>query len=228
VRGKAGKPTEFGAKIAATCIDSYILLSHLSWDNFNEALWLETQIENYKDLTGFYPESVHVDKIYRNRNNRKYCKDRGIRMSGPPLGRPPKNITKSMKQQSQRDERIRNEIEGKFGQGKRRFGLNQIMSKLSETAETEIAIAFLVMNLTTLLKRGYYLLLGAPNILGRPQNSAHPLFYIFAQHQRFFANLDYQYLYKKYNLINKNYLYGWFINLSKLFVFSFTYSASPN
>ncbi len=36
-------------------------------------------------------------------------------MSSPPLGRPPKNITKEMKQQSQRDERIRNEIEGKFG-----------------------------------------------------------------------------------------------------------------
>jgi hypothetical protein len=66
VRGKAGKPTEFGAKITATCIDSYILLSHLSWDNFNEALWLETQIENYKDLTGFDPESVHVDKMATN------------------------------------------------------------------------------------------------------------------------------------------------------------------
>jgi hypothetical protein len=211
VRGKAGKPTEFGAKLTASCFYGYILLSHLSWDNFNEALWLETQIENYKELTGFYPESVHVDKIYRNRNNRKFCKDRGIRMSGPPLGRPPKNITKSMKQQAQRDERIRNEIEGKFGQGKRRFGLNKIMSKLSETAETEIAIAFLVMNLTTLLKRGYYL-----------------LFYIFAQHQRFFANLDYQYLYKKHDLINKNYTYCLSINSSKLCFFSFTYSASPS
>jgi hypothetical protein len=179
VRGKAGKPTEFGAKLTASCFYGYILLSHLSWDNFNKALWLETQIENYKELTGFDPESVHVDKIYRNRNNRKFCKDRGIRMSGPPLGRPPKNITKSRKQQSQRDERIRNEIEGKFGRGKRRFGLDKIMSKLSETAETEIAIAFLVINLTTLLKRGYYL-----------------LFYIFVQYQRFFANLDYQYGYQ--------------------------------
>jgi len=34
--------------------------------------------------TGFYPESVHVDKIYRSRANRAFCKEKGIRISGPP------------------------------------------------------------------------------------------------------------------------------------------------
>jgi len=38
-------------------------------------------------------------------------------------------------------------IEGKFDQGKRRFGLGLIMTKLSETSESAIALCFLVINL---------------------------------------------------------------------------------
>ena len=68
---------------------------------------------------------------------------------GPPLGRPRANVSKSKKKQALEDERIRNAIEGKFGQGKRRFGLNQVMAKLDNTSGTVIAITFLVMNLTT-------------------------------------------------------------------------------
>ncbi len=33
-------------------------------DNFNESGDLKAQIEAYYDYTGYYPESVHVDKIY--------------------------------------------------------------------------------------------------------------------------------------------------------------------
>ena len=36
VRGKAGKPVEFGAKISVSCFENYVFLDHLSWDNFNE------------------------------------------------------------------------------------------------------------------------------------------------------------------------------------------------
>ncbi|MEB3358298.1 MAG: transposase [Synechococcales bacterium] len=38
-------------------------------------------------------------------------------------------------------------IEGKFGQAKRRFSLARVMAKLASTAETTIAVTFLVMNL---------------------------------------------------------------------------------
>ncbi len=55
-------------------------------------------------------------------------------MSGPPLGRPPTNISKSTKKQAQLDERIRNSIEGKFGEAKRRFSLGRVMAKLSNTS----------------------------------------------------------------------------------------------
>lgn len=60
---------------------------------------------------------------------------------------------KKIKKQAQNDERFRNAIEGKFGQAKRRYGLNCITTKLSETSETSIAITFLVINLSTLLRQ---------------------------------------------------------------------------
>ena len=57
------------------------------------------------------------------------------------------------KKQALQDEKIRNCIEGKFGQSKRRFSLNRVMAKLSYTSQTTIAITFLVLNLSTHLLR---------------------------------------------------------------------------
>ena len=86
VRGKAGKPVEFerggrcfasslsnhavGAKLSVSCFENYVFLDHLRWDNFNESGDLKTQVEAYKNYTGYYPSSVHVDRIYRTRENR--------------------------------------------------------------------------------------------------------------------------------------------------------------
>jgi len=65
-------------------------------------------------------------------------------------------VSKETKKQAWEDERIRNAIEGKFGQGKRRFSLNRVMAKLDNTSQTAIAITFLVMNLSTcLVKTGF-------------------------------------------------------------------------
>ena len=153
VRGKAGKSVEFGAKLSASCFEGYVFLDRMSWDSFNESGDLKAQVEAYYKFTGYYPESVHADRIYRNRENRAWCKEKGIRISGPPLGRPPANVSKSKKKQATDDERIRNAIEGKFGQGKRRFGLNRVMAKLDNTSGTVIAITFLVMNLATWWRR---------------------------------------------------------------------------
>ena len=118
----------------------------------------------YHQRFGCYPESVHVDRIYRTRANRAFCKQRGIRISAPPLGRPPRNQNPEVIKQQLQDERFRNAIEGKFGQGKRRFGLGRIMAKLSHTAETTIAITFLVMNLELLLKQFFVFFFGRVHI----------------------------------------------------------------
>ncbi len=153
VRGKTGADIEFGAKISASCFDGYLFLDRISWENYNESGDFIAQVEAYKKFTGYYPESVHVDKIYRTRANRAWCKVRGIRMSGTPLGRPKNNPSQQEKKQAREDEKIRNEIEGKFGQSKRRFSLVRVMTKLSHTSETAIAITVLVMNLVALLRQ---------------------------------------------------------------------------
>ncbi len=157
-RGKAGSSTEFGAKISASVVGGFIFADRISWNNFNESTDLIGQINAYKTRHGFYPESVHADKIYRTQGNRKFCKKHGIRMSGPKLGRPPKpteeNKTRlqESRRQAREDEIDRIPIEGKFGLGKRRYSLNRIMTKLSFTSKTSIAIIFLVMNLEKWLK----------------------------------------------------------------------------
>lgn len=158
-RGKANASTEFGAKISASLIDGYCFLDRLSWDNYNESGDLQHQIKAYREKFGFYPNSVHADKIYRTRDNIKFCNSHGIRLSGPRLGRPPSDQSKrkELRNQARKDEIDRIPIEGKFGQGKRRFGLSKIMCKLARTSETAIAITFLVMNLEKWLKIFLYL-----------------------------------------------------------------------
>jgi IS5 family transposase len=152
VRGKASAPVEFGAKISVSKVGRFAFLDRLSWDAYNESADLKAVIESYRQRYGRYPESVHVDAIYRTRENRRYCGERGIRISGPPLGRPKLNPTREEKRQAYDDERDRIEIEGVLGRGKRRFSLARVMAKRADTSETAIAIAFLVMNLETLLQ----------------------------------------------------------------------------
>lgn len=162
VRGKAGRPVEFGAKLSLSCVEGYSFLERLSWDNFNESQDLLEQIERYRTRSGHYPNSVHADQIYRTRANLRWCKQHGIRLSGPPLGRPAHDEAQQvlLKQQAREDERIRVEVEGKFGQAKRRFGLGRVMTKLAETSETMIAITFLVMNLERRLRRLFFFTIG--------------------------------------------------------------------
>ena len=157
VRGKAQAPVEFGAKVSISLVDGFSFVDVLSWDAYNESGDLQGQIESYRARYGFYPESVHADKIYRTRDNRRYCKKHGIRISGPPLGRP-KQLTElnkkelqALKRQQRQDEIDRIAVEGKFGQGKRRFTLARIMAKLAETSEAVIMVSFIVMNLEKIL-----------------------------------------------------------------------------
>jgi IS5 family transposase len=157
-RGKAGADVEFGAKVSASVVDGFVFVDRISWDNFNESTNLIDQIEAYKNRFGHFPESVHADKIYRNRDNLRYCKKYKIRLSGPRLGRPPKQTEenrdkiKALKKLARQDEIDRIAIEGKFGQGKRRYSLGRIMTKLNHTSKTAIVMSFLVMNLEKWLK----------------------------------------------------------------------------
>jgi IS5 family transposase len=149
VRGKAGSAVEFGAKVAISLENGYSRVERLSWDPFNEATTLQESAERYRERNGCYPEVILADRIYRNRDNLEYCKKNHIRLSGPKLGRPPAKalMKKAEKRIERQDARNRNAIEGKFGEGKRKYGLNRIAAKLKETAESMIMLQFLVMNL---------------------------------------------------------------------------------
>jgi transposase, IS5 family len=153
VRGKAGAKVEFGAKLSASLDDGHFFLDQLDWNNFNESKHLIPQVENYHQRRGYYPTSLHVDKIYRTKENREWCKEKDIRPSGPKLGRPLKNTTQNKDQiqknnaLARQDEIDRIPIEGKFGQSKRRFGLDRVTAKLAITSQSVIAMTFLVINL---------------------------------------------------------------------------------
>jgi len=56
------------------------------------------------------------------------------------------------KQQFIDDQKQRNAVEGKIGQGKRRYGLSLILEKLPVTQGSSIAMNILVMNLQKLLE----------------------------------------------------------------------------
>ena len=153
IRGKSKNPVEFGAKVSISLVDGFSFVDKIGWDSYNESCDLKEQIESYKRRFGFYPESVHADKIYRTNDNRLYCKTRGIRISGPPLGRPVEE-DKQLKHQKKiqyQDEIDRIAVEGKFGQGKRRFSLARIMAKLAITSESVVMVSFMVMNLEKIL-----------------------------------------------------------------------------
>ncbi|GAB2715843.1 IS5 family transposase [Paenibacillus thermoaerophilus] len=151
VRGKVNAPVEFGAKLAISLVDGYARMEQLSWDNFNESITLKSAVEAYVERHGCYPEAILADQIYRNRENLRYCKEHGIRLSGPSLGRPKKEDDRDQTL-AKKDASCRNAIEGKFGEAKRSYGLGRIRARLRETSETVIALQLLVMNLERKLR----------------------------------------------------------------------------
>jgi transposase, IS5 family len=56
-------------------------------------------------------------------------------------------LLKEQHRQEREDSGIRNSVEGKFGEAKRTYGLNRIMTRLESTSETVIVMHILVMNL---------------------------------------------------------------------------------
>ena len=146
VRGKAGKPVKFGAKLDISVVDGWARLECCSFDAYNEAGNLRAMVERFCVREGHYPSRILADKIYRNRENLSYCKERGIRLSGPALGRPRKDEILD-KAQNYLDECERVEVERRFSLAKRKCGMGLVTAKLQETAAHVIAMSVLVLNL---------------------------------------------------------------------------------
>lgn len=151
IRGKAGKPVEFGAKLDISVVDGFSRLEYLSFDAYNESGTLKDTIERYHERTGYYPKRVLADKIYRNRDNLNFCKERGIRLAGPALGRPKKDEMPDRKQ-NYIDECERVEVERRFSLAKSKCNLGLITAKLQATAFHCIAMSILTLNLRKLVQ----------------------------------------------------------------------------
>ncbi len=154
VRGKAHANTEFGAKLHVSLVNGYARIERLDFEPYNESEDIWKAVARYREHYGCYPERILADKIYRNRQTLALCKEHGIRLSGPALGKPPKDqsLSRLAKRQEYQDSCDRNAVEGVFGTGKTAYGLARIMARLRETTCCVIGVALLLLNLTRSLK----------------------------------------------------------------------------
>lgn len=147
VRGKAKAPVEFGAKYDVSLDEKgHARLEKLTFEPYNECGTLKIALERYCKRTGHYPERVLADKIYCTAENRQYCSERGVRLSGRGPGRPARQTPEERKS-SRRDNIDRNEIERFFSREKRTCGAALIVTRLEATVLTSIALSVLVANL---------------------------------------------------------------------------------
>ena len=152
VRGKAAAPVEFGAKMDLSLDEKGMArIEKLSFDAYNESDVLIAATERYYERTGHYPERILADKIYRNRNNLSYCREHGIRLSGPALGRPKKNAGTDKKTEY-RDNADRVAVERAFALAKQKYGLGLITSRLDATTRCSIALSVIAMNVDRLCR----------------------------------------------------------------------------
>ena len=118
----------------------------LSREAYNEGGDFIKQVEAFRKIHGYYPDLLQVDKIYATNENRAWCKNNNIRLSATPKGKPPK-LSAYQKAKRKKEYGRRNQIEGKIGQAKQGYGLNQIKAKLKNTSETWIGLTLFVANI---------------------------------------------------------------------------------
>lgn len=151
VRGKQGKSVEFGSKLGLSLSQGFLTNETLSWDSYNESSDLIAQAKAYKMLFGYYPELIQADKIYATNKNRKWCTQNNIRLTATPKGKQPKK-TAYQKAKERKEYSQRNAIEGRIGNAKQLYSLNQIKAKLKETSQTWIAAVIFTMNIARWIK----------------------------------------------------------------------------
>ena len=160
VRGKPHASTEFGAKLHISLVDGYARIERLDFEAYNESEDFWKALSRYHDRYGRWPERILAGKIYRNRQTLSFCKEHGIHLSGPALGKPPKNqeLSRLLKKQECQDACDRSIVEGVLGTGKTAYGLGRISARLEQTTRCVIGVALLLMNLMKRLRSFFYAL----------------------------------------------------------------------
>ena len=148
MRGKARHKVEFGSKNGISLQHGYVLLEKLSWDAYNECNDLQAAANNYKRMHGYYPEWIITDSIYHTKANKTFCQQNHIKLIGKRLSKRALSKMTSKERKEYRElHNSRNHVEGKFGQGKNGYELNEIKAKYANTSASWIAAVYFVMNI---------------------------------------------------------------------------------
>jgi hypothetical protein len=148
VRGKAKAKVEFGSKLDISLQDGYAFIEKLSWDAFNECNDVQSAAENYKKRYGYYPANIIADAIYHTKENKKWCVDKQIKLIGKALSKTVQSKMTTQERKAHKEKHnSRNHVEGKFGQGKNGYALNEIKARNSNTSKSWIAAIIFVMNI---------------------------------------------------------------------------------
>ncbi len=153
-RGKQNADVEFGAKVEMSDVNGFLRIEDLRWEAFNESTTLQDSAEKYRSSFGHYPSRILADQIFRTRENLRYCREHGIHLNGPKLGKPNADpvIRKEELHKEWLESGERGDIERRFGISKRCYSLGRVTAKLQKTSEVMIYLSVLTLNLQKRLR----------------------------------------------------------------------------
>ena len=151
-RGKANAKVEFGAKVDCSLSEGVIDIERFDFNAFSEGKDFKATLDHYYDLHGHYPDEVLADTLYRNRENLKLCKDLGIRICGPKMGRHPKHVDADQRRKDTDAENRRGAIERRFAFMKGSLGLDLVNTRTAESLAVKIDEAIVLSNVLTLIR----------------------------------------------------------------------------
>ncbi len=118
---------------------------NLSWNAYNESEDLMWQRPTRLCLV--ITLNLYRPIVYATNKNRIWCKENSIRMTAATKGKPVKKSA-YQKAKSKKEYAERNAIEGRIGNAKQAYSLNEIKAKLKSTSQTWIAATLFVLNLS--------------------------------------------------------------------------------
>ena len=154
VRGRTNKPVAFGPRFDMSLDESGLArIEKFSYESYNETETLQGAVERDHARIGHCPEQVLVDQIYRTRKNRAYCKEHGIWMSGPRLGRKASDpdLAEAEKKVEYQYSTDRIAVERSFSLSKRCYKMGLVMEYLDVTVHTAVSLSVLTANLFEIL-----------------------------------------------------------------------------
>lgn len=147
-RGKDGKQTEFGPKVAIHVIGGALVqTTKLSNDNFSDTEMISASLKTHRRTTGRDPAEVSTDRGAHSPRNHKLLKQKNITDGIQYRGKIPEKAKLSPPYARKRMYRQRSIVEGKIGTFKTAYGghRNQYRNK---NAQAWISFAFIAMNAT--------------------------------------------------------------------------------